>query len=147
MKTSKQINKITIERLLDEYSDLSWLGEFSDKPKNDFAIEHDPNNHRTYNYFNSCNAESKEQAEQDYKLMMEYENGSRYLIGIQAKAEIQLGNQTQTIKSYTLWGIDSEEAESYIREIELEQIKDLTEQLMLLGFSFDEIEKHLKERV
>lgn len=36
---SKRILKVTIKRMYDESPDTSWLGEYSDKPKSDYAID------------------------------------------------------------------------------------------------------------
>ncbi|WP_322730352.1 hypothetical protein [Nostoc sp. ChiQUE01b] len=90
---------IHIQVFYDEDADYSWLGQFSDTPKED-AIPHEPGNHRTYNYFNrACTITeyqeeysrlgyaqheswllAKKAVQEDYKRMLHYnESGSPYI--------------------------------------------------------------------
>lgn len=137
-KTKKSIIKVWIEHTVDTDPDLSWLGVFSDKP-GEFAIKHEPNNSRTWAYFNAENVENMEQAQQNYNQMMKYENGHANQIGITAMASIKIADTIQTLTSFGLWGIDNDSNESYIAEINKEQLDDLCNVLHETGFTKEEI--------
>ena len=63
-------------------------------------------------------------------------DGQFHFIGIYSKAIVQLGNSLlQTIKSGGLWGIESDSDQSYLKEIEREEISQLTQELTAIGFS------------
>ena len=151
-KHMKRISSITIERKPDYDADLSFLGTFDNEPKDKFAIEHEPNNPRVFHWFNPQpgTVETKEQAQQVYERMMGYENGQWGMIGIRAKAEIQTsegGNSwfCNDVESGGLWGIDDDSEESYLKEIEREQLDELKDVLLELGFTKEEIDKAVKE--
>lgn len=76
----------------------------------------------------------QEYGKQDFKRMEGLNNGDWSFVGIIAKAEIVTGLGTlQTIRSGGLWGIESD-AGPYIDEIGKEQIEELKEELIALGF-------------
>jgi hypothetical protein len=66
-------------------------------------------------------------------------------IGIRAEAEIGIGDVAeypkkfnvtcQTITSGVLWGIESDSDESHIEETEKDELANLKQQLLALGFS------------
>lgn len=64
-----------------------------------------------------------------------YRNGQFYFIGVRVLADIQIGNIIQTISSGGLWGIEDDSEESYLKEVEQEELSELREQLHSLGFS------------
>ncbi len=142
----KKINKILIKRKFDIHTDLSHLGTFSND-KGKYAIEHDLNDHRTFNYFNADNVENMKQAKQNYKRVMEYENQQVCDYGIIAEAEISTSiyNETtfliNTLTSGGLWGVSSDRGESEFKEAEKGQLEELKEVLKSFGFTAKEINK------
>jgi hypothetical protein len=143
---NKKITKITLKRELDTDPDLSWIGTFDNEAKSEFAIEHEPDNHRTFNWFNPQEGavENKKQAKRDYDRMMAYENGHWNMIGIKAVAEVQTSENGREwlinhISSGGLWGIESDSDEEYKKEIEQEQLAELTDALLAFGFTAEEI--------
>ncbi len=112
----------------DQSPDLSHLGAFSNQ-RGDFAVEHEPNNGRLFNWFNAANVETQEQAEENYKRAASYGNRWWY-VGIKAEAVIHLpiskhSNKVQTIDSGGLWGIESDSEVSYREEVAREQVAEL----------------------
>lgn len=93
----------------DTDGDTSWLGEFSNTKADKFSIEHEPGNHKTFNYFNAANVESNEEALQNYKRAAGYgERWGYYGLKVEAyKGDILLG-------SASLWGVDSDSNDSYL---------------------------------
>lgn len=141
----KKINKIAIKRIPDYDADLSFLGTFDSEKKSEFAIEHEPDDHRTHNWFNPGNAENKKDAQKDYERMMEYERGSWRMIGIRAEAETALdigaGNwKIDHLTSGGLWGIEDDSEEKYIKEVEDEQLEELKGYLLEYGFTQEQID-------
>ncbi len=99
---------LKLEECPDDDADLSYLGEFSNSPSGEFVIEHEPGNHRTFNWFNPANAETKEQAQENYKRAASC-GESWYTIGIKVvvyKAGVRLGDAS-------LWGVESDSDDSY----------------------------------
>jgi len=111
---------------------------------------------REYRYFNpgsvekfDANAWDKESywreamrknAEQDYSRMEAGARGEYCFIGIRAEAELNIPDGhlafiAQEISSGGLWGIESDSDESYLREVEAEELAQLRGQLHELGFS------------
>ncbi len=77
----------------------------------------------------------RENASKDYDRMESLQRGAWGYIGIGARAEIVIGGVCQTITSGSLWGIESDSEESYLRETEQEQLTELRGILHELGFS------------
>lgn len=75
----------------------------------------------------------------------QYRNGSFAFIGIWAEAEVTTGNVVQTIRSGGLWGTEDDSEESYLKEIEGEEIAALRAELYSLGFSKRAISTAVKE--
>lgn len=149
--TIKKISKITVKHMTDENPMLDWLGTFDDEAKSELAINHRERSglgNRTIEWFNpqpgAC--ENKEHAEQDYKRMMQFENGDVSSLGIKAVAEILTSNDNgkswlrNEISSGGLWGIESDSGENYFNEISCEQQRELLPLLVAFGFTVDEIE-------
>lgn len=142
----KKIEKITIKHIPDYDVDLSWLGTFSDTAGK-FAIEHTQGNTRnSYKYFNADNVENMKQAQQNYNHIMKYDSGDLYAIGIKAEADIRTSDDGKNwlinhISSGGLWGIEMgyPNDREDIKEIEQEQLADLKDVLLQLGFTEDEI--------
>ena len=140
----KKINKIVIEAIADYDTDLSYLGKFSDEA-GEFAIEHEQNNNRSYKYFNADNVENMEQAKQNYKRMMEYENGELQDYGVKATAEIYTSDDGKTwlinkIQSGGLWGLSSDGTADDFEDEPENQKMDLIDVLQEFGFTIQEIE-------
>lgn len=134
----KRITLIKIKTIVDEYPDFSYLGEFSDK-QGRFAIKHsdDPGK---YKYFNAENVENIKQAKENYKRMMQYENDEVSSMGIQAIADIQIGQKGDSclinhIESGGIYGIDSDSNEGDIKAEGENQLSELKNVLLELGFS------------
>lgn len=83
----------------------------------------------------------RENARRDYERMEALNNGEWNFIGIMAFAEIGLPNGfpngylTQIITSSGCGGIESDSDESYLKEVETNELADLRGQLHALGFS------------
>lgn len=142
--TTIKINKIILKHSVDYDSDLSYLGNFSNTAGK-FAIAHD-GGRNSYKYFNAENVENMKQAKENYDRMMQYEKGAVVDFGIMAEAEISTSEDGNIwtinhIKSGGLWGIESDSEESYIKQIEEEQLNDLKYILLQLGFTEDDINK------
>lgn len=131
----KRITSITIKHNPDEYPDFSHLGTFSDT-KGKYAVKHD-GGMNSYQYFNADNVENMKQAKENYSELMEYENGTKYYIGISAAAEVQTSQDGKHwlinhISSGVLWGLDSDCDNS---DVEKDQLEDLYTTLKEYGFT------------
>lgn len=118
---------ITISYEPDYDADTSYIGEFSNTPK-EGAIKHSEGN-GTYKYFNPANG--REYAKQEYDLMMRIENndlGFHGVIVTVTKKAIELG-------SASLWGVDTDNKYNDYLEI----INDLAYQAL------EEAKSNLKE--
>lgn len=152
----KKIKKITLKRVPDYDADLSYLGTFDPQAQSDYAIAHEPDNNRTFNWFNPQNVEGdtprnlRKYAKQDYERMMAYENGHWHMMMVKAEAEIatsEKGNSwlINKVSSGGLWGLESDSDESYFKEVEDEQMAELKDLLLELGFTAEDIAKAPKE--
>lgn len=135
---SKTIELIRVERVADKSPDLSYLGEYSDKP----AAVHIDREARgdmkrgEFRYFNLGTGDA-EYIEADYETMEAYERGNWCMYGI--RAEVHVNGTVHTIYSAGLWGVQSNSEESYLDEVGLEQIDELADTLKEFGFSIAEI--------
>ena len=142
----KKLISITIERRPDYDADLSYLGTFDDNAKSDLAIEHEPNNHCVFHWFNpqpgTC--ETKEDAQKIYKRMMDYERGEWGMCSVRAVAEVQTSSTDSCwtrheIASSGLYSIEDDGDGNYFDEIGNDQLAELHGSLKDFGFSDDEI--------
>jgi len=140
----KAINKIVIVTEIDEYPDLSYLGNFDDAP-GDFPIQHS-NEPGEYHFFNASNVENMEQALQNYKKVIAYNNNEWSCLIVSAEAEINVNGTPQTITSSGFCGIESDSPES-IKEVENEQLNELRDVLICLGFTVEEFGKACFEKI
>lgn len=151
----KELLEITIEKCPDEYPDLSYLGQYTDK-LTDYCIV------RQYGKFycelledekENMNRPSRElryflpyaggeatgtdeffkYGMQDYEQMEKINNGYIQIIGIRAIATILINDTLEYIKSSGLWGIEYEKDDDYIKEIIDEQLAELKELLKEIG--------------
>jgi len=143
----KKIDEICIRHIVDEYPDLTFLGEFSNTP-GQFAIHHS-DNAREFRYFNAYNVSNEAEARENYERMLQFCNGDRCMKGIRAEAQIitslNLLDSLQSatvnrISSHGLWGIESDSDEEYVKEIEKEELSELRDILTLLGFASEQID-------
>lgn len=142
IKATAKIDKITIRREVDTCPDLSYLGTFSNNPGK-FPIEHEPNNPRSYPYFNAENVDDLKQARQNYDRVMRYDSGDICDYGITARATVHItgpgipaGNALlQEITSGGLWGLASDGTPADFAEVERGQLDQLITPLQALGFS------------
>lgn len=98
--------------------------------------------------------EVRKYVRQDFDRMERLAAGDWCYIGIQAEAEIGIGDVAQYPKKYGvtcqkitsggLWGVESDSEASYIEEEEKNQLADLRTQLRALGFSTRAISKAFK---
>jgi hypothetical protein len=146
----KEIAKIEIQKIPDYEMDLSYLGTFGDEAGT-YAIEHTEQTRWSYKYFNAENVENMEQARKNYNIMMKYERGELFHIGIKAVATIHTSHDGNSwlinrITSGGVWGIeqgykgDEEDIQSIIEE----QKDELRDVLLALDFPADEIDEKLK---
>lgn len=142
----KKITSITLERKPDYDADLSFLGTFDNEAKDKFAIEHEPNNPRTFNWFNPQpgTVETKEQAKQVYDRMMAYNDSQWGMCSIRAVAKVQVSDDgkhwlSHEITSGGLYGIEDDMEREDYKEIEQEEISQLVLSLKEFGFTDEEI--------
>ena len=98
--------------------------------------------HKELQYFNTSGNYTGEPVaniiaytKQDYQRMEAYNNGDWQYLGIRVKAEIQIGDTCQNISSGGLWGVESDSEDSYLKEVEQEELSSLRQTLYDLGFS------------
>lgn len=89
------------------------------------------------NYEGEAAEDIRKYCQQDYQRMKGLDSGEWGFTGIKATAEIQLANAhaIQTITSGGLWGVETDSEESYIKEIEGEELNQLRAELEAIGFS------------
>jgi hypothetical protein len=143
-------SEFTKKTKLDEWPDLSWIGEYSNSPK-EGAIEVGEGP-RSYTYFNPANVEY---ADQDYERMKAYNRGDWYMLGVWAEVEISIPYygrkltrferlrrkdnrpithwRMETVRSGGLWGIESDSDDDYIDEVYADETHDLIYVLESMG--------------
>ena|SRR5437016_1875033 len=144
----------TIGELIDSVGECD-CGERGDMARHEFRYFNPSFNYVDKNGNPSDGLTSEEvrkYTRQDYERMESLNRGDWCFIGIIAEAEIQLTTTWensvvskvswhspiapyQTITSGGLWGTESDSDESYLQEIEQEQLSELRSQLKALGFS------------
>ena len=150
MKTMEnRIEKIRVIRKIDSDPDTSHLGTFDNEAETKFAINHHErggDTRRSYQWFNSSSvdtsnsdAENKKYAEQDYKRIVSLDSQAWYFMGIVAEATVYIAGVRQTLQSGGLWGIESDSEESYLKDIEIEQLSELRDILKEIGFKDEDI--------
>lgn len=149
MKNTTQ--NLVINHIFDTDPDLSYLGAFSDT-KGKFAVKHESDSPRSYDWFNAENVENMKDAISNYKRMLQFSNDEIHCIGIEAEAKILIpeGNDPkfgilQTIKSGGLYGIESDSAKSYLKEIEADQFSELKTVLEQLNCDLSNWEDLIKD--
>ena len=162
-RSKPQIESIKIEWLVDEFSDASYIGEYTDNydPTSFVAVgEHAgelaghvpddelPEKCREYRYFKPVAGDEKPATDkrtryykyglQDFKQMDGLNRGDWCFLGCIAKAVIKTdAGRIETLTSGGLWGIESEMDEAYKTQVENEQIEELREHLESFGLTLD----------
>lgn len=140
------INKITVKHIVDECPDLSYLGEYSDKPAEIHIDRQERGIYRPREcrYFNlGCG--DAEYIEQDYRRAEAYNAGLWFSMGIVAEAEVvydigQGNRRIEHLSSGGLWGIESDSDNEYIEEVENGQLADLKDHLAVFGVDVSKFE-------
>lgn len=89
--------------------------------------------------------EVRSYVKQDYERMEPLNAGHWCFIGVQAVATFFIGHSgMQFFTSGGLWGIESDSGDSYLQEVEKEELADLREQLKAIGFSSRAISQAFK---
>lgn len=111
------------------------LGTWSNE-KGEFAIEHNPGDNRTLNYFNADNVENMEQALENYKIMLDFENEKFGYVSVKAVARIKFDygsyTTTRTLESCGLYGVEDDHEtdwEDIKKEFGNQQMYELDEML------------------
>jgi hypothetical protein len=157
----KRIDKIKVHHLIDESPDTSYLGEFSDRPETEYAIdqrERSGEDNCVLQFFNPASAvdckdepaeDIRRYAEQEYQRMMALERGDWQYIGITAVAEVAASldvGKTWKLDKLTsggLWGIESDSDQAYLQEIIDEEKRELRAYLLEYGFTAEEIDARM----
>lgn len=125
------IKEIWIETETDYDPDLSWLGDFSDQPR-EGAIDHRERQGLGERYLQYFNPANPEYAEEDYARMIAYDRCDWCMLGVTACAKViaeRNGFKRITIfRSCGCWGVESDGKE-HIEEVAEEELKDLKEHL------------------
>ena len=148
LKPTKRILSVTIKRMIDESPDTSFLGEYSNSPDTEYAIDRQKLGDQARNefrYFNgpveNYKGETPENIRkyirQDYDRMESLNRGNWQFIGIQAEATYVVGftGDLQTVTSGGLWGIESDSGKEYLESVQREELDSLKNDLIAVGFS------------
>jgi hypothetical protein len=161
----KKIDYIKIVRESDNDPDTSYLGEYGDKIKpgciivesgefiEDIPEDEIPERGREYRFFypqeigEEIGSENyRKYSLQNFKMMERLNRGDWGYISVSAEARVLTSYDGKnwlinTLSSGGLYGIESDSEESYIKEIEEEELDSLKEVLKEYGFSDEEINK------
>ncbi len=171
-KTKVSIERVKIERIIDESPDTSYLGKYTDElgpgvvvralgefyEKLPAPMERDtdgrfwrkgapevPSRGREYRGFLPYAGGAKPGTEEyyrygmlDFKRMESLQMGDWSYIGIRAYATVKylIGDgsyRLETLSSGGAWGIESDSTESYLREIEDEELSEVKAHLETFG--------------
>lgn len=101
-------------------------------------------NNREYRYFNPNyknyaglpEDEIRKYCRQDFDRMESLDRGDWCFIGLRAEAEVQTGSDVvQHIASGGLWGVESDSGREHLEETQREELAQLKDELLGLGFS------------
>lgn len=145
-----KIEKIKIRVVDEENADLSYYGEYTDRPTSDLAIDRKERGdweRGQYQYFDPARTEDGPQGvEQDYRRMEAFNRGDWHMVGIYAEATVLVpdgsGNFTiQEVRSGGLYGIESDVGMDYRQETARDEISNLVDQLEAFGLKKADVEK------
>ncbi len=145
-KNSKRILKVVVKRMLDDSPDTSFLGEYSNRPKTEYAVDRQElgdMGRGEFRYFNGPvenyqgeAADIRKYIRQDYDRMEKLSRGDFCFIGIRAEAEVQMPSGiVQRITSGGLWGIESDSDKDYLETVQTEELAELKKELFALEIS------------
>lgn len=124
---------------VEEYPDVSHLGEYSDKlkPGGIDLRERGDWSPGTYKYFNVGTGDPA-YIEQDYKRMRRFDRGDWHMMGIWVEATATARNEdgewvTKEFKSGGIWGVESDSDYDYLQELIAEELSDIENQLAAEG--------------
>ena len=104
-----------------------------DSVKVEYLPDHDPD----LSYLYGDEGKPEEDAAADSARLDAYNRGEWHCVGIRAVATIlvpsEIGEIRQEVSSAGLWGIESDSDPDYLREVESEEIAELSRQLAELG--------------
>lgn len=151
-KAAKRIDRVRFVREVDTDPDMSYLGEYKSSPgAEDRTIDREERGdmgRNEFRYFIAAMSAKEtgnpESVEQDYKRAEAMNRGEWWYVGIRAEARIVVGETCQRITSGGLWGIESDSGADYFAEVQAEELANLKEQLMELGFSRRAVSAALK---
>jgi hypothetical protein len=170
MSSKNHINSVTIERAIDYSPDTSFLGDYTARA-NDGSIDRrnemyvgdisraesliEPKHalgRSEYAYFTPYaggekypSKDYKKSGIQDYNRMESLNAGAWCFVGIIAKAEIVVNGISQTITSGGIWGIESDSDKEKIQSIAKDELDNLRDTLLALGFGKRAIEYAIKK--
>ena len=139
-KLEKKICKVIVEHLLDDDPDLSWL-ETEFMAGNRWIKGSCRYTNRDIKKYGL--AQVRMWVEEDHRRLKRY-GDTWCMIGIQAKAQVMVkivGDSwiCQDIRSGGLWGIESDSDEDFFKQVDEEELNNLRDNLLALGFKDDEI--------
>lgn len=113
---TRYIEEIEVRRIPDDDGDASWL-EQSDADMGE-----------------GFEAQSRER-------LAALARGDWEFVGVMARAHIRVAGVSQVIESAGLWGIESDSEESYFDLVAGEQLRELREILLALGFTVEQFDE------
>ena len=161
----KRILSVKIHRDVDTDPDTSWIGKYAcnygykdvdgDPLKNKVIDRQERGDmgRGQYRYFVAANSGADtgnpDSVEQDYQRIESLNAGQWSFIGIWAEAHVQLDGSSvvQRLRSDGLWGIESDSDDSHLESVEQEEIANLRDELATVGFTADEIDAAIADKV
>lgn len=142
---SVNLESIEVVTEVEEYPDLSHLGEFSDTPGPDDRTidrrERGTQGRGELRYFVAAHSPEEtgnpESVEQDWERMEAY-GTTWHHIGVRAVAKVHVARTTQTIESSGLWGIASDSDEEYLNRVAQNELTELRQVLGGFGVELPE---------
>lgn len=143
---TKRIVSVVFVKELDDDPDLSYLGEYSNKPAA-VHIDRQERGDQGRNQLRYFNAGAGDPAyiEADYKRYEAYHAGDWCMTWLQAKAEVVVQGVTQYVTSGGLGGVESDSGPVYFGELRTEQLDELATILKGMGFGRREIQEAISK--
>lgn len=151
--TKKRIDRITFKKEVDESPDLSFLGEYSNKPgdpaKTIDRQERGDMGRNEFRYFVAAmsgkDTGNPESVEQDYQRMEGCCKGEWCMLFLVCEARIVINGIIQTVTSGGLGGVESDCDDDLFDEIKQVQKEELAAVLRSIGFSQKQISAAFKK--
>ncbi len=125
----------------DSEPDLSYLGEYSDRPETVHIdrAERGGRGRNEYRYFNLGCGDAN-YIESDYARYEKYNRGDWHMMGIRAAIDLEIptgrgGTISQTITSPGVWGIESDSDASFLDEVFQDECRQLEDMLQAMGLT------------